>query len=324
MMAFLLYTFIVIFVKERTDNYMNTKSINVKISQYPILNEVNLSLKLKNVSERTILNYMDGIARFLDFISYDNQFEITSDMFRDYLIYLHSTSLKKNSINFNNSYIRFFFFSVLDKPLNLYKVPMARFARKEIDFLFDFQIHALFSACSSDSRMDCIIKLGLCCGLRINEIIQLKVSDICTRDKSNMCIYVRESKRNKSRYAPLDNTIYRAIQKYAKEYHIRPGTDRFFVSFHNGNKTCNETIRRHFYHYCRLAQIPDSYTFHCLRHTYAVNFLRAGGDILDLKYRLGHSSLSTTSLYLHYSKNMMNTHISYYDNMLKKGDSHDN
>lgn len=65
---------------------MNTKSINDKISQYPILNEVNLSLKLKNVSKRTILNYMDGIARFLDFISYDNQFEITSDMFHDYLI----------------------------------------------------------------------------------------------------------------------------------------------------------------------------------------------------------------------------------------------
>ena len=85
MMAFLLYTFIVIFIYERTDNYMNTKSINDKISQYPILNEVNLSLKLKNVSKRTILKYMDGISRFLDFISYDNQFEITSDMFRDYL-----------------------------------------------------------------------------------------------------------------------------------------------------------------------------------------------------------------------------------------------
>lgn len=246
---------------------MNMKSINNKISQYPILNEVNLSLKLKNVSDRTILNDMDGIARFLDFISYDNQFEITSDLFRDYLIYLHSTSLKKNSINSNNSYIRFFFFSVLDKPLNLYKVPMARFARKEIDFLFDFQIHALFSACSSDSRMDCIIKLGLCCGLRINEIIQLKVSDIHTRDQSNMCIHIRESKRNKSRYyVPLDNTIYRAIQKYAKEYHIRPRSDSFFISFHNGNKTCNETIRRNFYHYCRI----------------------------------GHDSLAITSLYLHY------------------------
>ncbi|MBM6931668.1 phage integrase N-terminal SAM-like domain-containing protein [[Clostridium] spiroforme] len=160
---------------------MNTKSINDKISQYPILNEVNLSLKLKNVSDRTILNYMDGIARFLDFISYDNHFEITSDMFRDYLIYLHSTPLKKNSINSNNSYIRFFFFAVLEKPINLYKVPMARFTRKEIDFLFDSQIHSLFSACSSDSRMDCIIKLGLCCGLRINEIIHLRVSDIFTR-----------------------------------------------------------------------------------------------------------------------------------------------
>lgn len=147
---------------------MNTKGINDKISQYPILNEVNLSLKLKNVSKRTILNYMDGIARFLDFISYDNQFEITSDMFHDYLIYLHSTSLKKNSINSNNSYIRFFFFSVLDKPLNLYKVPMARFARKEIDFLFDFQIRALFSACSllilewiASSSLDCAVVFAL-------------------------------------------------------------------------------------------------------------------------------------------------------------------
>ena len=41
---------------------MNTKGINDKISQYPILNEVNLSLKLKNVSKRTILNYMDNIV----------------------------------------------------------------------------------------------------------------------------------------------------------------------------------------------------------------------------------------------------------------------
>lgn len=167
MMAFLLYTFIVIFIYERTDNYMNTKSINDKISQYPIFNEVNLSLKLKNVSKRTILNYMDGISRFLDFISYDNQFEITSDMFRDYLIYLHSTSLKKNSINSNNSYIRFFFFSVLDKPLNLYKVPMARFARKEIDSFLIFRFVLFFLPVLlilewiASSSLDCAVVFAL-------------------------------------------------------------------------------------------------------------------------------------------------------------------
>ena len=40
-----------------------------------------------------------------------------------------------------------------------------------------------------------------------------------------MTVYIRESKRNRSRHVPLDNTVYRAIQRYAKEYHIKPGSD---------------------------------------------------------------------------------------------------
>ena len=68
---------------------MNTKSINDKIALYPILNDVKQALILKNVSDRTVTNYMDGIARFLDFIKYDNLFEITEDHFRNYLFYLH-------------------------------------------------------------------------------------------------------------------------------------------------------------------------------------------------------------------------------------------
>lgn len=301
---------------------MTNKSINDKIAKYPILTDVQNALSLKNVSERTSINYLDGIARFLDFIDYDNHFQITFDMFRNYLIHLHSTPLKKNSINANNSYIRFFFQAVLDIPINPYRVPMAHFNHTEIFFLLDHHISALLHHSYSDSRMDCIIKLGLCCGLRINEIISLKVSDIHTTNKSNMCIFVRESKRNKSRYVPLDNTSYCAIQRYAKEYRIKPHSDSYFFSFRNGKKTCNETIRRNFYHYCRLADIPQECTFHCLRHTYAVLFLKCGGDILDLKYHLGHGSLFSTSRYLHHSKNMMNPRTSYLDNMLEAGAPH--
>ena len=74
---------------------MNTKSINDKIALYPILNDVKQALILKNVSDRTVTNYMDGIARFLDFIKYDNLFEITEDHFRNYLfISTHVISLK--------------------------------------------------------------------------------------------------------------------------------------------------------------------------------------------------------------------------------------
>ncbi len=93
--------------------------------------------------------------------------------------------------------------------------------------------------------MDCIIKLALCCGLRINEIISLKVCDISTKDKNNMTVYIRESKRNRSRHVPLDNTVYRAIQRYAKEYHIKPGSDQYFFVFRHDSKPlvlCQEKV----------------------------------------------------------------------------------
>ena len=294
---------------------MNTKSINDKIALYPILNDVKQALILKNVSDRTVTNYMDGIARFLDFIKYDNLFEITEDHFRNYLFYLHSCNFSKITINTYNSFIRFFFNAVLNTAINPYRVPMAKF----IPNLFDHQISSLLSVSFHDSRLDCIIKLALCCGLRINEVISLKVSDISTKDRSNMTVYIRESKKNRSRFVPLDKMAYRAIQRYAKEYRICPNSDRYFFVFSRLSHTCNETIRRHF-NLCRdAAGIPRSFTFHCLRHTYAVNFLRAGGNLLDLKYRLGHSSLASTSRYLHFARNMMNTDISYMDKFFKEG-----
>ena len=298
---------------------MNTKSINDKIALYPILNDVKQALILKNVSDRTVTNYMDGIARFLDFIKYDNLFEITEDHFRNYLFYLHSCNFSKITINTYNSFIRFFFNAVLNTAINPYRVPMAKFIPKDIVFLFDHQISSLLSVSFHDSRLDCIIKLALCCGLRINEVISLKVSDISTKDRSNMTVYIRESKKNRSRFVPLDKMAYRAIQRYAKEYRICPNSNRYFFVFSRLSHTCNETIRRHF-NLCRdAAGIPRSFTFHCLRHTYAVNFLRAGGNLLDLKYRLGHSSLASTSRYLHFARNMMNTDISYMDKFFKEG-----
>ena len=298
---------------------MNTKSINDKIALYPILNDVKQALILKNVSDRTVTNYMDGIARFLDFIKYDNLFEITEDHFRNYLFYLHSCNFSKITINTYNSFIRFFFNAVLNTAINPYRVPMAKFIPKDIDFLFDHQISSLLSVSFHDSRLDCIIKLALCCGLRINEVISLKVSDISTKDRSNMTVYIRESKKNRSRFVPLDKMAYRAIQRYAKEYRICPNSNRYFFVFSRLSHTCNETIRRHF-NLCRdAAGIPRSFTSHCLRHTYAVNFLRAGGNLLDLKYRLGHSSLASTSRYLHFARNMMNTDISYMDKFFKEG-----
>lgn len=296
--------------------YMNNKCINDLINQYPILNQVSDVLLLRNDAENTIKDYLYGIARFLKFINYDNEFEITQEHFISYIIALNKTNLSKNTINSYNSYVRFFFEAVLDKPYNQYKVPKAKTEKKEIDYLMDHQILALFNETASDSRDDCIIKLGVCCGLRIDEVASLKVCNIHTKD-SKKFIHIDHAKRNKQRNVLLDNTTYCAIQRYAKEYHIKPGTNEYFFQFRKNHKPCTQTIRIHFDKHKEAAGIQSSLTFHSLRHTYAVNFLVSGGDLLDLKYRLGHSSLASTSHYLHFAKNMMKPGISYMDKLLK-------
>ncbi|MCD7809112.1 MAG: tyrosine-type recombinase/integrase [Erysipelotrichaceae bacterium] len=295
---------------------MFTNKTNDKIEQYPILQKTIEALSLKNLSPRTVENYLCVIYRFLDFINYDNEFDITIEHFRSFLVYLNSTSLTKNTINCYNSHIRFFFNAVLFKPVNPYIVPKSVFKRKEISYLMDDQVKNLLKLTASDSRMDCIIKLGLCCGLRIDEVASLRVCDIHTKG-SDKIIHIDNSKRNKSRDIPMDNTTYCAIQRYAKEYFIKPGTEAFFFQFRLHHKPTAQTIRNHFNEYRSRAGIDDSVTFHGLRHTYAVNFLKAGGDICDLKYRMGHGSLAATSRYLHFASNMMKPGVSYMDKLLK-------
>ena len=298
---------------------MNTKSINDKIALYPILNDVKQALILKNVSDRTVTNYMDGIARFLDFIKYDNLFEITETILETiYFISTHVISLKL-LINTYNSFIRFFFNAVLNTAINPYRVPMAKFIPKDIDFLFDHQISSLLSVSFHDSRLDCIIKLALCCGLRINEVISLKVSDISTKDRSNMTVYIRESKKIVpvlSLWIKWLTVLFSVMPKNIVSALIPIAISLFFLAYLIPVTKLSEDI----FNLCRdAAGIPRSFTFHCLRHTYAVNFLRAGGNLLDLKYRLGHSSLASTSRYLHFARNMMNTDISYMDKFFKEG-----
>lgn len=300
---------------------MNFK--NDKLIQYPILNSLIDSLMLKNPSDNTVRNYVDGVARFLDFIDYDNSSDITIDHFRNYLVYLHSTDLNKKSINVMNSYLRFFFNAVLDIPVNYFKVPMAHTTHKDIDILDDHLIISLLDASFSNSRIDLIIKLGLCCGLRINEVASLRICDIHTKGSSKY-IHINESKRNKSRNVPMDNTVYRAIQRYAKEFHISPGSDNLLFSFRtNSNVVYNNTIRYHFDKIVKEACIQH-FTFHSLRHTYAVNFLRNGGDLNTLKYLLGHSTLAATSIYLRHALVDLAPKSSFMDNLISRKDGNHN
>lgn len=288
----------------------NSNKTNDKFNDYPILNLLVKELELGGKAPNTIKNYVAGIKRFLEFTNISDVNDLTEDHFRNYLFYLLDSDMSKNALNCNNSYIRFFYLSVLNKPIHLARVPKCKFPKPVVSFLTEDMIIRLLNESRCDSKIDGIIKLGLSCGFRINEIAALKVCDV---DTKAMTIFIRESKRNRARYAPIDRTLLMALKRYSRQYHLK--INDYLFTFRGKQKTINETLRRHFYHYRDKAGIGCDITFHSLRHTFAINYLNNNGQLAHLKYLMGHTSIVTTSLYLSMAYNQKMIVPSYLDSL---------
>ena len=171
----------------------------------------------------------------------------------------------------------------------------ARHTQKDV-FIFTIdQINQLLN--TNDIRMYTFILLGFDCGLRVSEVVKLRISDI---DSKNMLLHIRNSKRNKSRVVTLSNTCLHALRKYYLTYdrpddYLFPGIKRP----HMHPSTLNNMFTQY------LKQF-DFYTkdihYHSLRHTFATMTLETGENIFLLKKLLGHSSLSSTSRYIKYDR----------------------
>jgi integrase/recombinase XerD len=130
-------------------------------------------------------------------------------------------------------------------------------------------------------------------GLRVSETANLKVSDI---DSNRMQIYVCQGKGKKDRYTLLSRRLLEDLKLYYKIY--RPGVWLFPGRGTNGPIT-SRSIQRAFNRARDRAGIRKPVRLHTLRHSFATHLLESGVDIFTLQRLLGHSSLRTTSLYIH-------------------------
>jgi site-specific recombinase XerD len=128
-------------------------------------------------------------------------------------------------------------------------------------------------------------------GLRVSEVIGLKVSDI---DSQRMTLHVRQGKRKKDRYVMLSATLLGELRRYWEAY--RP-TDWLFP----GKQPHKQLERQTVYGICqvvaRRARLRKHVSPHTLRHSFATHLYEAGTDLRTIQALLGHRSLRTTALY---------------------------
>ena len=134
------------------------------------------------------------------------------------------------------------------------------------------------------------------CGLRISEVINLKISDV---DFDRRQIHIRESKCKKDRYVPFSEHTLRGIKFYLQTTNPQVW---LFNGKVRGQQISREGIRHAFRAVVRQRGITKDVCIHTLRHSYATHLLEMGLDIVSVKNQLGHAELRTTLMYLHIAR----------------------
>jgi integrase/recombinase XerC len=135
------------------------------------------------------------------------------------------------------------------------------------------------------------------CGLRISELVGLRVSDV---DWHERIVRVR-GKGKKERLVPIGEQALRAIEVYWARLPARPGSESpVFLSETRKRSPVNRNIlARRLKTYLALVGLDPAITPHKLRHSYATHLLDAGADLRSVQELLGHAHLETTQVYTH-------------------------
>jgi integrase/recombinase XerD len=133
-------------------------------------------------------------------------------------------------------------------------------------------------------------------GIRLSELIQLNLSDLNLRDSS---LRIEHGKGDKERHVFMGRKLNRAMRMWINARGITIAQDALFIS-KNGERLEKRNIQRILHRLADKAGLKDvKVSPHRLRHTFAVEYIRNGGDPFSLQRILGHSSISTTTIYVH-------------------------
>ena len=265
----------------------------------------------KRYSKHTLISYksdLDQLRNFLGIHYPETSIEEANHaIIRDWIISLSEDEINENSINRKLVTLRSFY-KFLIKHGTLEKSPVSKlttlktkknlpqFVREDdMNMILD---HHLFEETFVGLRDHAIVEILYGTGIRLSELIQLKIPKI---DLVNNSIKVL-GKRNKERIIPVARNLASLIKKYiSKKNEEFNGNDNDYLIVSNrGGKSYPMMINRIVKKYLQGASV-DKKSPHILRHTYATHLLERGADLNAVKDLLGHQSLAATQIYTHNS-----------------------
>lgn len=249
------------------------------------LKELRYSVNTQNV-------YTDLFEEFINYYPEKQSEEITEEEIISFLRYLVnerkiSTSYQNQSINA----IKFYYERVLGGTRKIYLIERPRKENYLPEVLSEEEITSILKAISN-LKHKAIIMVIYSGGLRISELINLKVKDI---DSDRMQIRISQAKGKKDRYTLLSNKTLLILRKYFTEYKPK----EWLFEGVSGGQYADSSIYSIFKKAIASANIKKKVSIHSLRHSFATHLLENGTDLRYIQNLLGHSSSKTTEIYTH-------------------------
>jgi integrase/recombinase XerD len=262
------------------------------------LNQFIQTIQLKGYSPKTLKTYKNEFALFINHLGLVEAKYCDVITVKNYLLYcINELKLSESTIHSRINAIKFYYEKVLKQPQIFIEIPRPKKPSQLPKVLSPQQIKQLFDA-TPNLKHNTILKLCYGLGLRVSEIVNLKLTDI---DSNRMQVLVERAKGKKDRYVNLPESILPQLRAYYLQYKPK----KYLFEGQNGDRYSTRSAQQLFKQAIYRSGIHKELGIHSLRHSYATHLLEAGTDIRYIQELLGHNDIKTTLIYTNVSDNSL-------------------
>ena len=265
-------------------------------------------MRMRKFAPKTQSAYLRAVREFARFLGRSPNTATVEDL-RDYQLHLVDHGTSPVSLNAAISALKFFFEVTLGQPQLMARMQPVRVPRKLPVILSPDEVRRLIAA-AGNLKHQTALSVAYGAGLRVSEVVALKVSDI---DSQRMTLRIEQGKGRKDRYAMLSPVLLERLRlwwRVARAQGSMLDGGWLFPGMDPIDPLSTRQLNRVVHAAAEDAQIDKRVTMHTLRHSFATHLLEQKVDIRVIQVLLGHKQLETTALYVQVATDLLREVIS--------------
>lgn len=250
--------------------------------------------KIRGMANDTITTYKSQLKLFIGFVGSK---EVNTQLINEYILYMRSKGNNDITVRSKIKFVR---------------NSKSPYTKEEIDILLKKPTRNSYT----EYRNHAIVCFLLATGVRCRTLVNIKTKDI---NFTNNTIFLSTTKTGKQFYIPMSSTLKATLKHYLSLFE-HEADDFLFMTLY-GEQLARSSVKEAIRSY-NLKRGVSKTSIHLFRNTFAINFLKNGGNLFTLKEILGHTDISTTQQYLKFSVDDMQDNFDDFcplDTMKRKG-----